>query len=320
MTAMAADDELVRSALDAALRAPSAHNAQPWRLSRLDDGAYLLWYALADKLLADPDDRDGIMAMGGFYETLRLAAAHVGLKADLDFALREHPLGISLGTVRFAAVSVVSDPLGGAVSGRQCNRNPYSTGPLPPGLRASLEELGHLLLTPSAVAPLVARASMMAWKDSRFVTDLKEWTRFDDTSVDGMTVDCLQLSGVDQAALKFALARGRLPGGLARVYAERDVRLTRASGAMAVLVTDDREPETLFECGRRLIQSWTLINSLGYSWHPMSIVIDQPTVSELTAMIGGGDPVAIYRVGHTARPAAWSKRRGLDSVLVSPPA
>ena len=159
----------------------------------------------------------------------------------------------------------------------------------------------------------------MAWKDPHFVSDLKEWTRFNDTSADGMTVDCLQLTAVDQAALKFALARGRLPSGLARVYAERDVRLTRASGAMAVLVAESREPEALFDCGRRLIRSWTLVNSLGYSWHPMSIVIDQPTVSELAKMIGGRDPVAIYRVGHTARPAAWSKRRDLGAVLVPAP-
>jgi hypothetical protein len=47
----------------------------------------------------------------------------------------------------------------------------------------------------------------------------------------------------------------------------------------------------------------------------MSIVIDQPTVKELSAMIGGKDGIAIYRVGYTGNPAPWSKRRALDSVL-----
>src|SRR5689334_7210895 len=47
----------------AARRAPSAHNAQPWRLypefGEPDEtyGSYRLFYAYADKLLADPDDR-----------------------------------------------------------------------------------------------------------------------------------------------------------------------------------------------------------------------------------------------------------------------
>jgi hypothetical protein len=183
-------------------------------------------------------------------------------------------------------------------------------------LAKELEGLGNVLLDPKLIAPLVQRASVMAWKDSRFVTDLDEWTRFDEVSPDGMTVDCLDLNWFDQGALKFALRRGKLPGWLARVYAQRDVRLTSASGALAVLITMDRRPETLFECGRRLVRSWVTINAAGYSWHPMSIVIDQPTVRELSEMIGGRDGVAIYRVGYTPKEAPWSKRRGLKSVLV----
>ena len=88
---------------------------------------------------------------------------------------------------------------------------------------------------------------------------------------------------------------------------------------MAVLVAENREPETLFDCGRRLIRSWTLINSLGYAWHPMSIVIDQSTVDDLAGSIDGRDPVALYRVGMTRRVAPWSNRRDLKAVMVPPP-
>jgi hypothetical protein len=155
----------------------------------------------------------------------------------------------------------------------------------------------------------------MAWKDPHFVTDLRAWTRFNDVSPDGMTVDCLDLSRLDQLALKFALGRGQLPGWLARIFAQRDVRLTRASAAMAVLLTPDRRPETLFECGRKLIRSWTAINAHGFAWHPMSIVIDQPTVKDLSHLIEGRDGVAIYRIGHTDDTVPWSKRRRLQDVV-----
>lgn len=93
--------------------------------------------------------------------------------------------------------------------------------------------------------------------------------------------------------------------------------LAIAALAIAVLTTSDRRPESLFQCGRRLLRSWIAINAAGYSWHPMSIVIDQPTVSELSQMIGGQDGVAIYRVGHTSDTAPWSKRRSLEAILVS---
>lgn len=309
------DAAAAREALAAALRAPSAHNAQPWRLTSLGENRYLLWYAFADRLLADPDDRDGIMAMGGFFETLRLTAQARGLDAGIELAPAAHPRGIDIGSVTLSALGGAPDELAESIERRQCNRHPYSPLPLPPGLTRELETLGNILLSPLAVAPLVARASVMAWRDRRFIDDLKEWTRFDDVSPDGMTVDCLRLSGTDQAALKLALRMGSLPAPMARVYAERDVRLTRDSSVMAVLTAPDRSPESLFDCGRRLIRSWTMVNHLGYAWHPMSIVIDQPTVAELSAAIDGRDPVAIYRVGHTREMAAWSKRRDLGAVL-----
>lgn len=312
----AVSPQIEREILEAALRAPSAHNAQPWRLTRLGERRYLLWYAFEDKLLADPDDRDGIMAVGSFYETLRMAAEQRGVVASLTLCVRQHAAGIELAEVTLEGSTGSPDPLAGSVEKRQSNRNAYERAPLPAELAKDLEALGNILLDPDLIAPLVDRASVMAWNDSRFVTDLDGWTRFDEVSPDGMTVDCLDLSWLDQKALKFALWRGKLPGWLARVYAQRDVRLTRASAAMAILTTSDRRPETLFDCGRRLVRSWVAINAVGYSWHPMSIVIDQPTVQDLSQMIGGQDGVAIYRVGHTPKGAPWSKRRPLESVLV----
>lgn len=312
--------DVIEPILRAALRAPSAHNAQPWRLSEVAPGGYLVWYAYADKLLADPDDRDGLLAVGGFYETMRLAAEAAGVEAPFEPRLRRHAAGIDLGVVRFRPLQRDPDPVAEAVGARRCNRFPYARTPLPAGLARELEGMGHVLLPSSRLAGLVSKASIMSWKDRRFVTDLAGWTRFDDRAPDGMTFDCLRLNRFDVFWLRVVLALGRLPGWLAWFYAQRDVGLTRASGAMAVLTAESRDPLALFECGRRLIRSWSLINQLGYAWHPMSVVIDQPTVDELRTMIGGRDPVAIYRVGYTPQVAAVSHRRPLDRVLVPSPA
>jgi hypothetical protein len=51
----------------------------------------------------------------------------------------------------------------------------------------------------------------------------------------------------------------------------------------------------------------------------MSVVIDQATVADLSTLIGGRDPVAIYRVGRAPHLGAWSQRRSLEAVLVPPP-
>jgi hypothetical protein len=311
-------DVAISGAIDAALRAPSAHNAQPWRLSPVGRRAWLLWYATADKLRADPDDRDGILAVGGFYETLRLSAEQRGVGVTFVPGVEHHAVGITLGTIRLGKLSGPSDPLAEAIDRRMCNRHPYSRAPLPPGLAHELEDLGNVLLPADRVAALVSRASVLSWKDRRFVDDLSEWTRFGEAP-DGMTFDCLRLDRFDVLALRVALALHRLPGWLAWLYAQRDVRFTRRSSAMAVLLGEGRDPLGLFHAGQRLIRSWTLINSLGYSWHPMSVVIDQATVADLQLMIDGRDPIAIYRVGFTPETAARSRRRSVDRIVVPAP-
>jgi hypothetical protein len=281
----------------------------------LGPDTFRLWYSYADKLRADPDDRDGLMAVGAFFETLRLTAERRSFRVELDASVRTHAEGIDLGVITFSPLIGAPDPLSEAVADRQCNRHPYSLTPLPAGLARELETLGNILIPPERLAGLVLRASVMSWRDRRFLADLKDWTRFDLTAPDGMTLDCLRVKGTDVFALRLALALRELPAPMAWLYAQRDMRLTRASATMAVLTTEERSPAALFACGRRLLRSWTLINALGYAWHPMSVVIDQPTVRDLREMIDGRDPVAIYRVGYTPHAAAWSRRRTLGAIL-----
>jgi len=307
--------------ISAALRSPSAHNAQPWRLAALADGhSYELRYAFADKLAADPDDRDALLALGAFYETLSLAAEMSNKRAGFQPSFRTVGDGMLIGTISLDAqpVGAKPSPLASALDGRMTNRHPYRPVPLPKALHSELVALGCTLLDPREVAPLVSKASLMAWKDRRFVSDLKQWTRFRDDADDGLTPACLNLSTLDQRALRFALWRGRLESPIAWVYAQRDVRLTLASSAVAVLSAPNREPQTLFESGRSLLRAWLTITSSSHSYHPISIVIDQATAPELTELANVAEAVAIFRVGFTPEPAVASNRRVFDGVMVAP--
>src|SRR5262249_348575 len=140
--------------LAGALRAPSAHNAQPWRLSRVADDAFRLSYAFNDRLLADPDDRDGLLAMGGFFETMRLAGEANGIEVALEFEARSGRDRMDLGILRLRDLGRAPDPLALALDRRHCNRNPYSRAPLPPDLVQALGDLDTILVSPDLVAPL----------------------------------------------------------------------------------------------------------------------------------------------------------------------
>ena len=81
-------------------------------------------------------------------------------------------------SVSQAAPGAAIDPLAFPAAHRRTNRHPYDRTPLP-GPRAQLAGLGCVLTAPRAMARQVARASVLSWKDPRFVADLGRWTSAD---------------------------------------------------------------------------------------------------------------------------------------------
>lgn len=308
----------VAAILTESVRAPSAHNAQPWRLVPTGSHSLELHYDHLDYLPFDPDDRDAYLALGAFFETLSLAAHRHGHRADICTRFERAGTDLWVGdiVVRPARPDEETDPLAAAAAARHTNRLPYDKTPVPPVLRAELSELGNTMVPPRATARLVARASIMSWRDRRFVTDLRRWTRADTAAPDGMTPAGLSLSRVDWAALRVAFRLGRVPAPLALVYSSRDLRLLSGSVAVCVLGSPSLEPADLFDAGRRLLRSWVTVSAAGWACHPISIAVDRPeTAPAVAALAGTAVPVAVYRVGHPTSEAPRSNRRPLADVL-----
>jgi len=313
-------DPAVATILNEAMRAPSAHNAQPWRLVPTGPHSVELHYDHLDYLPFDPDDRDAYLAMGAFYETLSLAAHRHGHRADIVTRFEREGSDLWVGdiAVRPPRAGEDTDPLAAAAVDRHTNRLAYDKTPVPPLLRAELSKLGNSLVPQRAAARLVARASMLSWSDRRFVTDLRRWTRADTAAPDGMTPAGLSLSRVDWAALRIAFRLGRIPGPLALVYASRDLRLLSGSVAVCVLGSPSLDPADLFDAGRRLLRSWVTVSAAGWASHPISIAVDRPETSPAVgALAGTAVPVAVYRIGHPTSAAPRSNRRPLAAVLRS---
>jgi hypothetical protein len=301
-----------------ALRAPSAHNAQPWRLAVRPDGGYELHYDHLDYLPYDPDDRDAYLAIGAFLETLDLAAQRHGHRAVLEprYTRDGSDLGVGVIRLRRAALGEPVDALAGPAARRRTNRHPYHRSPLPTTLGTDLERLGCALVPPRKVARLVARASVLSWRDRRFVADLDRWTSGDPQAPAGMTPAGLPLTAVEWAALRLAFRAGRLPAPLALLYSSRDVRLLRRAPAVAVLGAPDLSTPALVDAGRRLLRCWVTITAAGYGYHPISIAVDRPeTAPDVAAAAGVAVPVAVFRIGRPTRPAPESNRRPLADVL-----
>jgi hypothetical protein len=310
-----------RQVLTEALRAPSAHNAQPWRLAARPDGGYDLHYDHLDYLPYDPDDRDAYLAIGAFLETLDLAAQRHGLRSCVTPRFGRRGTDLLVGTIRLRSAhpGETADPLAAAAAHRRTNRHAYDRTPLPDDLRAGLAGLGCVLVAPRTMARLVTRASVLSWKDPRFVADLGRWTSADPLAPAGMTPAGLPLTRFEWGALRMAIRAGRLPPPLALAYSARDIRLLARAQAVAVLGGDDLGAVTLVDAGRRLLRAWVTVTAAGFACHPISIAVDRPETAPMVAAAAGVRiPVAVFRIGHARRPAPPSNRRDLDHVLIRP--
>ncbi|HEU5003551.1 MAG TPA: nitroreductase family protein [Actinomycetota bacterium] len=317
-TVVAGLDPTVARILAAGLRAPSAHNAQPWRLVAVGLRTVELHYDYRDYLPYDPDDRDAYLAMGAFAETIALAAQRHGHVAEMRrrFARDGADLRVCDVAFRPALPDEPVDPLAEAAADRHTNRSAYDSTPVPEALREALGGLGNVMVPPRAMARLVARASTLSWRDARFVGDLRRWTHGDPASPSGMTPHALPLTRLEWAALRVAFRVGRLPAPAAALYSSRDRRLLRTSVAVCVLGAPSLEPADLFDAGRRLLRSWVTVGGAGWACHPISIAVDRPeTAPEVATLAGVPVPVAVYRIGHPKATVPRSNRRRLAEVL-----
>jgi hypothetical protein len=267
----------------------------------------------------DPEDRDAGLAMGGFYETLSLAAEREGKRAMFTPHFTREGTDLFLGVVQIEPrpAGVSADPLAQHLDTRITNRFPYDGRPLEPDLMAALEDLGCTFRPPGEMADLIREASMLAWGNRRFVSDLKTWMRWG-AADDGLNPECLALTRFDVFGLKMALRAGRLPRWISPMYAARDVRLARSAPAVAVLTAKDMSLQSIFDGGRRLIRAWITITAAGAASHPLSIVIDEDGTRPKLTKIVGAMPLAMFRIGYPTRPAPVSGRRPVEQFMREP--
>jgi nitroreductase len=305
----------------AAVRSPSAHNAQPWRLAPLPDRAsYELHYDAADYLPYDPEDRDAGLATGAFYEAIAMGADLEGLRATFKprFMRTGSDLLVGVVGVDSRPDDLPPDPLAPFLAQRTTNRSRYERRPIEHELLDSLAALGCVFRPPRAIARLIREASKDTWSNRRFIADLKEWFRFSNASDDGMTPEVMGLTALDVIGVRLALRLGHVPRWAIPLYAARDVRLATAAPSVAVLTSPDMTPPSIFDAGRRLLRAWVTIVAAGAAYHPWSIVIDEDRTRPLLTELVGAKPMAMFRIGYPTRELPQSRRRPVETFVRAP--
>ncbi len=322
----------VETVLEAAARAPSAHNTQPWRVQIAQDGDAIrvVVHADLDRWLrhGDPARRDLHLSVGAFVEAMRLAFAASGVRAETSDPLGfKSPAGTTL-TLRPAEIDADARAAASLLRRRQTSRLRYS--PRAPeaaavaALSAAATAAGVRLHLVEKTAPArrdldgwTYAAVRESWLDPRAVAELARWVRLDPEGarrpVDGLSTHCLGLSPAETVALTMTTRAGLwraahatfLAPLLAAALARAESRVVEEAPFIAVLVA----PGDAGDAGAAFLRVWLEATRLGLSLAPTSVLLDRRGW-ELGRHLGVSPTrlVAAFRLGRSA-PAPRSGRR-----------
>lgn len=313
-------NERILALIEAAARAPSSHNTQPW-LFRVRDKAVEVH---ADRSRAlpvnDPHDRELTISCGPALFNLQAAAARAGRGTETtllpDPSHPDHFATVSFSGESNAALAEFAD----AIPTRRSTRSAFEDRPLPANLGTKLVDLAeqhegcHVALVKGfsvrdEVAGLVADGDKAQFDNEDWRRELAHWLR-----------PRSERDGLPTPKLVAPLARGAVRHfDLGGFVAGTDEDLARDAPLLLVLWSDLDEPRAWLESGR-LLEAISLQAALadvqtGYLNQPCQVADLRPRLREVLGI--PGFPQLIVRFGHAPEVDQLKPRRPVEDVLLA---
>ena len=310
----------MRSLLEAACRAPSSHNTQPWRFALRGAAVDVLADRSRQLAVVDPDGRELVVSCGAAAGTL-IAAARA---RSIDPQLTLLPGG-EAGDVLARVALTDGRPPGGeleamaaAIEARRTARRPFSGAAPSPDLVERLTALAaacEVWLAPVPdtarveVADLVAEGDGRQWADAGFRRELAGWLR-GPGSPEGLPTPA---AGVTRLAVRTM--------DMGKRMATADRSLAMKAPMLAVLGVDADTPRGWFLGGvalaHVLLRATASGLSAGFLNQPIQVADLRPRLAAAVAR-PGGYPLLLLRIGEGARsPGRRAGRRPLEDVMES---
>jgi nitroreductase len=312
---------VTRDCLEAAVRAPSVHNSQPWCFRVHPSGIDVHADRSRQLPVIDPGGRELLISVGAAVLNLRVAILGHGRTPILRiFPDRRQPdlvARITRGSVTVADPTVRA--LLAAIPRRQTNRRPFSSaavpGPVIDELAAAAAAEGATL----AIADPIGRDAILG-----LAATAEEWQRAETGYREELTAWTVPPYGRRDGVPAQAFApRDRYESvplrdfGLTQPQLHRRDATFEAHPTVIVLRTTGDEPRDWVRAGQAMERVLLTATVRGVATTPMTQALEVPEIRRLLTDPGRHRyPQLILRVGY-GRPAATSPRRPLAEVLVS---
>ncbi|MGY1754490.1 Acg family FMN-binding oxidoreductase [Blastococcus sp. SYSU D01042] len=319
--------------VEAATRAPSIHNTQPWRFTATPDQLDVHLDPARALPVLDPTRRQQVISCGIAVEFAVVALAAAGRLTEVELLPDDD--ADHLATLRVIGPIEATDEdraLAAAVGQRHTVRDPFQARDLPAGLTDRLQaEAGAFgawfkPVTRSeeevATVFLIDRAEEMEQGDPAYLAELQSWLRTDPAAVDGVPVGAVPGGDPHQRPSNWTIrdfvvgTREHAPAGVV----DPDAPPPAVERPAVVLMgTDGDERYDWVQAGRALARVLLVATAAGLAASPLTQALDWPaTRTRLRSRLSlVGHPQMLLRMGYPQEtPAApHSGRRPVADVL-----
>lgn len=327
MKTQSVHDAALRDAVNAAVRAPSGHNSQPWRF-QVRDGCLQLRRDRSRALpVVDPDDRALFISLGAALDHLVVALRAAGHLPTVTVLPRPEDDPDLAAEVRISGSHRPDDTdrdLLAAIEDRHTDRRPFAATSLPPSVVAALTgavaEAGADLVVVdeprrASVAELIDLGGREQLADRGFRGELAAWVRSNHSRRrDGMPGRVHGMGDVASLAGSWVIRLLDLGGS----QAAKDRQLYDASALVVVLATAGDRPADWVTAGRALsaLLLTATRHGLAASFlnQPVEVASLRPRLQEVLEM--SGHPQLLLRLG-LGSPTEGTPRRPVQEVLAS---
>jgi hypothetical protein len=274
--------------IDAAIRAPSGDNCQPWRFEIKNDD--LLLYLLPDRDISfySWGHRASLMALGAALENMFVAAKEHGfaLSAGIQPEINNSNL---VATLKIQPGAEPGHALYQAIFDRCTNRKPYQKLPLNQDVEKYLlsaqEDIPEAaVLLQQSTQSLESLASAAAINEKilfenfhmhKFFYDHILWTTKQDLKKRmGFYIKTLEVPGFAMPSFKLAKSWPILKFlnrvGFSKIIAKENSKTYRACSAIGAITAEDNSIQSYVAAGRLLQRTWLKVTEKGLQFQPLT--------------------------------------------------
>jgi hypothetical protein len=317
--------------IQTALRTPSPHNTQPWRL-RIGDERHATLFMEAARTLPDEDTTGQFLrcAMGMFLESLRIVSANAGflMRHTLIEAEPRAPL-LAFAELELEPGSEPSPYPDDLFQIRRTSRLPSTGARIDPQLTARLTEeaTGHghryyRFEDPALIESIIDENIRAVFHDLNVRTyhdEIARWFRYSDeeaqSKADGLDYRCMRVPAAELKLMRDLpqIMRWPLTRGIARRRYRGQLGKVSSIGVIAGPFFSDAAS---VDAGAYLMRFWLELARHSLFIHPFGNLVTNPEAKVRIRELTGIDDIwLVFRIGYTNAPPQ-SFRRPLHEVLI----